>query len=38
MLMAMLARLGCEVDDLGILRDDPKAIASVLQTAAPRTI
>ena len=33
MLMAMLARLGCEVDDLGILRDDPKAIASVLESA-----
>ena len=32
MLMAMLARLGCEVDDLGILRDDPKAIASVLES------
>jgi molybdopterin molybdotransferase len=34
MLMAMLARLGCEVDDLGILRDDPKAIAAVLENAA----
>jgi molybdopterin molybdotransferase len=33
MLMAMLARLGCEVDDLGILRDDPKAIAAVLENA-----
>src|SRR5216684_7187210 len=33
MLMAMLARLGCEVDDLGILRDDPKAIAAVLESA-----
>ena len=33
MLMAMLARLGCAVDDLGILRDDPKAIASVLENA-----
>ena len=32
MLMAMLARLGCAVDDLGILRDDPKAIASVLES------
>jgi len=33
MLMAMLARLGCEIDDLGILRDDPQAIASVLEGA-----
>jgi molybdopterin molybdotransferase len=33
MLMAMLARLGCEVDDLGILRDDPQAIAAVLEGA-----
>ena len=34
MLMAMLARMGCEVDDLGILRDDPQAIAAVLEGAA----
>jgi molybdopterin molybdotransferase len=33
MLMAMLARLGCEIDDLGILRDDRQAIASVLEGA-----
>ena len=33
MLMAMLTRLGCAVDDLGILRDDPKAIVSVLEGA-----
>ena len=28
MLMAMLARLGCEVSDLGILRDDRASLAS----------
>ena len=33
--MAMLARLGCEVDDLGILRDDPQAIADVLEPPSP---
>lgn len=34
MLAAMLGRLGCEIDDLGILRDDPDATASLLQSAA----
>jgi molybdopterin molybdotransferase len=34
MLLAMLGRLGCEVDDLGILRDDPKATADMLKRAA----
>jgi molybdopterin molybdotransferase len=34
MLMAMLGRLGCAVDDLGILRDDLNATASVLGRAA----
>ncbi len=34
MLMAMLARLGCEVDDLGILRDDLAATADMLKHAA----
>jgi molybdopterin molybdotransferase len=34
MLMAMLARLGCEVSDLGILRDDRAALASALQEVA----
>jgi molybdopterin molybdotransferase len=34
MLMAMLARLGCEVSDLGILRDDRAALASALQQVA----
>ena len=28
MLMAMLARLGCEVSDLGILRDDRASLAT----------
>ena len=37
MLMAMLARLGCEVTDLGILRDDGDAIADVLRRPRPRT-
>ena len=31
MLMAMLARLGCDVSDLGILRDDRAALARALQ-------
>src|SRR4029077_14406570 len=31
MLMAMLKRLGCEVSDLGILRDDRAALAQGLQ-------
>jgi molybdopterin molybdotransferase len=34
MLMAMLARLGCEVSDLGILRDDRASLASALKKAA----
>jgi molybdopterin molybdotransferase len=34
MLMAMLARLGCEVSDLGILRDDRASLALALKQAA----
>lgn len=34
MLMTMLARLGCEVDDLGILPDNLAAIAAMLKNAA----
>jgi molybdopterin molybdotransferase len=34
MLLAMLGRLGCEIDDLGILRDDPAATATMLKRAA----
>jgi molybdopterin molybdotransferase len=34
MLMAMLARLGCEVSDLGILQDDRAALASALKKVA----
>jgi molybdopterin molybdotransferase len=34
MLMAMLARLGCEVGDLGILRDEPTSLARALQKVA----
>ena len=34
MLMAMLARLGCEVGDLGILRDDRASLADGLRSAA----
>jgi molybdopterin molybdotransferase len=34
MLMAMLARLGCEVSDLGILRDDRAALADGLKRVA----
>ena len=34
MLMAMLARLGCEVSDLGILRDDRASLAQGLQKVA----
>ena len=34
MLMAMLRRLGCAVGDLGILRDDPGALALALKAAA----
>ena len=34
MLVAMLMRLGCTVDDLGILRDDRNATASTLAKAA----
>ncbi|RUM98342.1 molybdopterin molybdenumtransferase MoeA [Pseudaminobacter arsenicus] len=34
MLMAMLARLGCEVDDLGIVRDDMGSTAAMLRDAA----
>ena len=36
MLMAMLARLGCETTDLGILTDDSGLIADVLCEAAAR--
>jgi molybdopterin molybdotransferase len=36
MLMAMLARLGCEVADLGILRDDRASLAQALKQAAGR--
>jgi molybdopterin molybdotransferase len=34
MLMAMLARLGCEVSDLGILRDERASLASALREVA----
>jgi molybdopterin molybdotransferase len=34
MLMAMLARLGCDVSDLGILRDDRASLASALKQVA----
>lgn len=34
MLRAMLVRLGCEVSDFGILRDDPLALAATLKEAA----
>jgi molybdopterin molybdotransferase len=34
MLMAMLARLGCEVSDLGILRDDRASLAEGLKKVA----
>jgi molybdopterin molybdotransferase len=34
MLMAMLARLGCEVSDLGIVGDDRSSLADALQNAA----
>jgi molybdopterin molybdotransferase len=36
MLMAMLARLGCEVSDLGILRDDRASLAVGLKQVAGR--
>jgi len=36
MLTAMLKRLGCEVSDLGILRDDRASLASALKEAATR--
>jgi molybdopterin molybdotransferase len=36
MLMAMLKRLGCEVGDLGILRDDRDQLAASLKDAAGR--
>ena len=36
MLAAMLRRLGCEVSDLGILRDDRNALATALKKAASR--
>ena len=36
MLMAMLRRLGCEVSDLGILRDEPSSLANALKRAAGR--
>ena len=34
MLMAMLARLGCDVSDLGILRDERTSLADALKDAA----
>jgi molybdopterin molybdotransferase len=34
MLMAMLARLGCEINDLGILRDDRDSLAGALKQVA----
>ncbi len=34
MLQAMLARLGCRATDLGILRDEPRALAEALARAA----
>jgi molybdopterin molybdotransferase len=34
MLMAMLARLGCDVSDLGILRDERTSLADALKNAA----
>jgi molybdopterin molybdotransferase len=34
MLMAMLARLGCEVSDLGILRDEPTSLVDALKKVA----
>jgi molybdopterin molybdotransferase len=34
MLMAMLRRLGCEVSDLGILRDEPTSLANSLKQVA----
>lgn len=34
MLLAMLARLGCDVSDLGILRDDRGSLADALKRAA----
>ncbi|MDO9062718.1 MAG: molybdopterin molybdotransferase MoeA [Bradyrhizobium sp.] len=34
MLSAMLARLGCEVSDLGIIRDEPAALADGLKNVA----
>lgn len=36
MLMAMLRRLGCEVGDLGILRDERAALAAALKQVARR--
>jgi molybdopterin molybdotransferase len=36
MLMAMLRRLGCEISDLGILRDEQASLASALKQAAER--
>jgi molybdopterin molybdotransferase len=36
MLMAMLRRLGCEVSDLGIVRDDPALLANGLKNVAAR--
>jgi molybdopterin molybdotransferase len=34
MLMAMLRRLGCDVSDIGIFRDDPASLASALKQVA----
>jgi molybdopterin molybdotransferase len=36
MLMALLRRLGCEIGDLGILRDEPSSLSNALKEAAGR--
>lgn len=36
MLLCLLARLGCEAHDLGILRDEPEGLARALKEAAGR--
>lgn len=36
MLMAMLARLGCDITDLGVLTDDSRRIADALSEVAPK--
>ena len=37
MLMAMLRRLGCEVSDLGILRDERDPLANALEAGRRRS-